>query len=172
MAITFAEPLEWSKSAAYAENMVVFVTKTRSTYTSRKAVPANTIEVTNTDYWTQTGGLDSKISALQTEVTNNKSDADNKFAGSTSTTLLTKINSNTTNIANNKSDADNKFAGSTSTTLLTKINSNTTNIANNKSDADKKFAGSTSTTLLTKIESAQSDADNIKTTLYTPVATS
>ena len=142
MAITFADPLEWSKSTAYAANTVVFVTNTRSTYTSRKAVPANTAEVTNTDYWTQTGGLDSKINALQTTVTNNKSDADNKFAGTTSTTLLTKINSNTTNITNNKSDAD------------------------------KKFAGTTSTTLLTKIESAQSDADNIKTTLYTPVATS
>ena len=50
--LTFAVPVEWSKSTAYEQNIIVFVGK--RAYTSLKAVPTG-IEITDTSYWAETG---------------------------------------------------------------------------------------------------------------------
>ena len=50
--LTFSAPVEWSKSAAYEQNIIVFVGK--RAYTSLKAVPSG-IEITDTSYWAETG---------------------------------------------------------------------------------------------------------------------
>lgn len=50
--LTFAVPVEWSKSVAYEQNIIVFVGK--RAYTSLKAVPTG-IEITDTSYWAETG---------------------------------------------------------------------------------------------------------------------
>ena len=50
--LTFAVPVEWSKSAAYEQNIIVFVGK--RAYTSLKAVPSG-VEITDTSYWAETG---------------------------------------------------------------------------------------------------------------------
>ena len=52
--LTFSVPVEWSKYAAYEQNMIVFVGK--RAYTSLKAVPAG-VEITDTSYWAETGVL-------------------------------------------------------------------------------------------------------------------
>ena len=50
--LTFAVPVEWSKSTAYEQNIIVFVGK--RAYTSLKAVPTG-VEITDTSYWAETG---------------------------------------------------------------------------------------------------------------------
>ena len=50
--LTFAVPVEWSKTTAYEQNTIVFVGK--RAYTSLKAVPTG-IEITDTSYWAETG---------------------------------------------------------------------------------------------------------------------
>ena len=50
--LTFAVPVEWSKTTAYEQNIIVFVGK--KAYTSLKAVPTG-IEITDTSYWAETG---------------------------------------------------------------------------------------------------------------------
>lgn len=50
--LTFANPVEWSKTTAYEQNIIVFVGK--RAYTSLKAVPTG-IEITDTSYWAETG---------------------------------------------------------------------------------------------------------------------
>lgn len=50
--LTFAVPVEWSKTTAYEQNIIVFVGK--RAYTSLKAVPTG-IEITDTSYWAETG---------------------------------------------------------------------------------------------------------------------
>ena len=49
--LTFAAPVEWSKSTAYEQNIMVFVGKLA--YTSLKAVPSG-VEITDTCYWAET----------------------------------------------------------------------------------------------------------------------
>ena len=50
--LTFAVPIEWSKTTAYEQNIIVFVGK--RAYTSLKAVPSG-VEITDTSYWAETG---------------------------------------------------------------------------------------------------------------------
>lgn len=50
--LTFAVPVEWSKTTAYEQNIIVFIGK--KAYTSLKAVPSG-VEITNTSYWAETG---------------------------------------------------------------------------------------------------------------------
>lgn len=50
--LTFAVPVEWSKTTAYEQNIIVFVGK--RAYTSLKAVPTG-VEITDTSYWAETG---------------------------------------------------------------------------------------------------------------------
>ena len=50
--LTFAVPVEWSKTTAYEQNIIVFVGK--RAYTSLKAVPSG-VEITDTSYWAETG---------------------------------------------------------------------------------------------------------------------
>lgn len=60
--LTFAVPVEWSKTTAYEQNSIVFVGK--RAYTSLKAVPSG-VEITDTSYWAETGvpkGSDTMLS--------------------------------------------------------------------------------------------------------------
>ena len=64
--LTFAVPVEWSKSATYEQNIIVFVGK--RAYTSLKAVPSG-VEITDTSYWAETGvPTASEVSALRTRM--------------------------------------------------------------------------------------------------------
>ena len=87
--LTFAAPVEWSKSATYEQNIIVFVGK--KAYTSLKAVPTG-VEITDTSYWAETGvpqttqlkadikTLKGNVSTLQSDLstTNSNVTANNK----------------------------------------------------------------------------------------------
>ena len=95
--LTFAVPVEWSKSAAYEQNIIVFVGK--RAYTSLKAVPTG-IEITDTSYWAETGVPKADIETLKGNVSTLQSDL--TITNSNVSTLqsdLTTTNSNVT--ANN-----------------------------------------------------------------------
>ena len=90
--LTFAVPVEWSKTTAYDANVVVFIGK--KAYTSLKSVPTG-VEINDTTYWAETGV------PQKTDTTQLKSDIESlKSTVSTLQTNLETTNSNVTTNAN------------------------------------------------------------------------
>ena len=54
----FADPIAWNKANSY--EALTIVTYLNNSYTSKKAVPANT-EITNTEYWVVTGNYNAQV---------------------------------------------------------------------------------------------------------------
>ena len=90
--LTFAAPVEWSKSAAYEQNIIVFVGK--KAYTSLKEVPSG-VEITDTSYWAETGvpqgsdttQLKADIETLKGNVSTLQSDLSNTTLALRQTTM-------------------------------------------------------------------------------------
>lgn len=100
--LTFAIPVEWSKTNTYENNMIVFVGK--KAYTAIKSVPTG-IEITDTSYWAETGvpqatDLSSMKSDIETLKTNVSSIATENSERDT------KINNNANSITSIRSDLD------------------------------------------------------------------
>ena len=90
--LTFAVPVEWSKTTAYDANVVVFIGK--KAYTSLKSVPTG-VEINDTTYWAETGV------PQKTDTTQLKSGIESlKSTVSTLQTNLETTNSNVTTNAN------------------------------------------------------------------------
>lgn len=63
----FADPLEWSSAQGYEP--LTIVAYQGNSYTSMQSVPAG-IDITNTEYWAQTGNYNAQIEAYRQEVLN------------------------------------------------------------------------------------------------------
>lgn len=75
--LTFAVPVEWNSTTAYEINMIVFVGK--KAYTALQNVPAGT-EITNTDYWSETGVPFVDIAAIRTKLNEIEGEVDDNTA--------------------------------------------------------------------------------------------
>lgn len=62
----FADPVEWSKASTYEP--LTIVTNGGNSYTSKKYVPANTVEINNTEYWAPTGNFNAQLEQYRMEV--------------------------------------------------------------------------------------------------------
>lgn len=76
--LTFAVPINWDSTQTYEINMIVFVGK--KAYTAIQNVPSG-VQITNTDYWVETGvpyvdisDVRSKLNELESEIDTNTSD--------------------------------------------------------------------------------------------------
>ena len=76
--LTFAIPVEWSNARTYEINNIVFIGK--KAYTAIQDVPTG-IEITNTEYWSETGvpyvdidSIRTKLNELESEVDDNTAD--------------------------------------------------------------------------------------------------
>lgn len=107
--LTFAVPVEWSNMQTYEINMIVFVGK--KAYTAIQNVPVG-IEITNSDYWIETGvpyidvsAIRSKLDELDSDVSDNTADiaqaqADIITNSNTITQLTTRLNAAVTTLEN------------------------------------------------------------------------
>ena len=105
---------EWNKALQYEALSVV--TYMGNSFTSKVPVPANSVEINNTDYWVNTANYNAQVAEYKGIV--EKEIEDRKNAD-------TKISDNLTNEINNRENAD------------TKISDNLTNEINNRKNADK-----------------------------------
>lgn len=72
--LTFAVPVEWNIQSTYEINMIVFVGK--RAYTAIQDVPTG-IQITNTEYWSETGVPYVDLSDIRTHLNNLDTDVDN-----------------------------------------------------------------------------------------------
>ena len=91
--LTFAVPVEWSKTTAYEINNIVFVGK--RAYTAIQDVPTG-IEITNTAYWSETGVPYVDLTSIRNKLNELESDMDT--AQSDITQAQSDIVSNANNI--------------------------------------------------------------------------
>lgn len=68
---------EWNKALQY--EALSIVTHVGNSFTSKVPVPAN-IDITNTDYWVNTGNYNAQVEAYRTETAHLKSDLNNETA--------------------------------------------------------------------------------------------
>lgn len=62
----FADPINWDKNKEYEP--LTIVANGGNSYTSRKHVPAGSIEITNTEYWAMTGSFNQQVEQYRKEV--------------------------------------------------------------------------------------------------------
>lgn len=86
---------EWNKALQYEALSVV--TYMGNSFTSKKPVPANSVDINNTDYWVNTGNYNAQVTEYKEIV--EKEIRDRKNAD-------TKISDNLTNEINNRKNAD------------------------------------------------------------------
>ena len=112
--LTFAVPVEWSKTSTYTVNTIVFVGK--RAYTAIQDVPTG-IEITNTSYWIETGVPTADVDALRTQL-NSLSDT---------------VEQNTDDIAENAGDIV------TLGNSITTVSNNLATATQNLNDATKRL---------------------------------
>lgn len=105
---------EWNKALQYEALSVV--TYMGNSFTSKVPVPANSVEINNTNYWVNTGNYNAQVAEYTKMV--EKEIEDRKNAD-------TKISNNLTNEIEDRKNAD------------TEISNNLTNEINNRKNADK-----------------------------------
>lgn len=95
----FADPIEWVKENSY--EALTIVTHLNNSYTSKKAVPANT-EITNSEYWVVTGNYNAQVEQyrLETESYKEKVDAYKADTDTKITDLTNDVDSKITNLTN------------------------------------------------------------------------
>lgn len=97
--LTFAVPVEWNIQSTYEINMIVFVGK--KAYTAIQNVPTG-IQITNTEYWSETGVPYVDLNDIRTHLNNLDSDVDNLEDDVSG--LDSRVSTNSTNIATLTSD--------------------------------------------------------------------
>lgn len=132
------QSIQWDNTGTYEPLTVVLYQG--NSYTSRQFVPVG-IEITNEDYWAETGnynaqveqyrqevlGFDGDISQAQSDIATLQS----QVAGTASSGLKTAIETNADNIAANDSridTVDEQLAGTATSGLKTSIDTNADNI--------------------------------------------
>lgn len=84
---------EWDKALQY--DALSVVTYKGNSFTSKVPVPANSIEINNTDYWVNTGNYNEQVTEYENNVRKYKTETDNAI--SNLNTELTKTNTELTN---------------------------------------------------------------------------
>ena len=123
---------EWNKALQYEALSVV--TYMGNSFTSKVPVPANSVEINNTDYWVNTANYNAQVAEYKGIV--EKEIEDRKNAD-------TKISDLLTNEITNRKNADTKISDDLTNEITnrknadTKISDNLTNEINNRKNADK-----------------------------------
>lgn len=92
--LTFAVPVEWNIQSTYEINMIVFVGK--RAYTAIQNVPTG-IQITNTEYWSETGVPYVDLDDIRTHL--NQLDSDVSDLDDAVTAMDTRVSTNSGNIA-------------------------------------------------------------------------
>lgn len=82
---------EWNKGLQYEALSVV--TYMGNSFTSKVPVPANSIDINNTDYWVNTGNYNAQVAEYESNVREYKNDTDNKI--NDINTSITTLNNRT-----------------------------------------------------------------------------
>ena len=114
--LTFAVPIDWSSSRTYEINNIVFVGK--RAYTALKNVPTG-IEITNTEYWKETGvpyvdvsAIYNRLTSIESDVSENTDDIEQAQSdiitnSNSITNLTTRLNTAVTNLESEVSRVNN-----------------------------------------------------------------
>ena len=123
---------EWNKALQYEALSVV--TYMGNSFTSKVPVPANSVEINNTDYWVNTGNYNAQVTEYKEMVEKEIKDRKNTD---------TEIINNLTNEINNRKNADTEIINNLTNEIKnrknadTEIINNLTNEINNRKNADK-----------------------------------
>lgn len=109
--LTFAVPVAWNQQTAYEINTIVFIGK--KAYTAIQNVPAGT-NITNTDYWIETGVTNSDVSELRDQLNALADDvSDNTADIATNTASIVSLGNQLTTVSNNLATATANLADAT-----------------------------------------------------------
>lgn len=178
MVLAFAKPVQWNKANYYREDTIVF--NGRKSYTALQDVPAN-IEITNSSYWQETGVPSiNEFNTIETDVNSMKTTIGNQNSGlvkdvadnaNSISMLETTVGDSNSGLVHDVDSLENTV-GDANSGLVKNVSDNTNSISsieitigNSSSGLIKDIADNTS-----DIQNLESDMDNVKITLYTPVS--
>ena len=141
---------EWNKALQYEALSVV--TYMGNSFTSKVPVPANSVEINNTDYWVNTANYNAQVAEykeiVEKEIEDRKN-ADTEILDNLTDEIKnrksadTEISNNLTNEINNRNNADIEISENLTKEINnrksadTEISNNLTNEINNRKNADK-----------------------------------
>lgn len=148
---------EWRENTAY-ENLII-VTRGTDSYTSKKPVPSTVgTPENNPEYWAKTGiggstgGLDTRVTALENRVSDDEANISN-ISASLQTTI-TNLSALTGRVTSAESDIDSLESG------LQSANSNISSVTNRVTTAEGDIDA-----LETRVGTAESDIDTLESGL-------